>query len=501
MVTGLLVLFALAYQIILLRNTNRFEKPYLTTIMTAIIVVSVIAISGVMCLCASGRFSIEQIFLASYLVVGILYILVLPPFSAPDEAKHLATAYYYANPAGVSERLDPAGRVVVRETDTILTHEDNHFPKASTYEIVSREFWKGAGNKAPASFTEPPLNVPFTAYIPQEAGVWLGSLLGLSGVATHYLMKVLMLIAAAIGGYFTIRLAPVGKMVFFTVYFLPMTLSLMTSANYDSTENVLALLLTAYILKMRYEIEKVGLRDYIPVLVISLVMVPIKVVYILLLFMLLMIPASKYRSKGEFALLFGGTLAVNALAILALRMSTLAGLVVTGDTTTVAAHWTLGQILSDIPHAIATFVYSFYEQLTFYYNTMMGASLGWLELSVPQAIIAALTVVLLMSVFVKVKGERTEAVTRRERIICGLIFAALFCGITLAMWLDNTPMDKEVIQGVQGRYFIPALPMILIIFRGEKIKLDEVFARYMPVALVVLNVFAMSRVFEIISTR
>ncbi len=471
------------------------------TFLKAFILFAVITLLTVMVIINIPSLKIEQVFVAAFLLTGFLYTMVFPPYSAPDEAKHFATVFYYTNPSGAEELLDDRGKTIVRETDMVLSHWDNYKPKASTYEVIKKELLSPEVSLKSTGYFDNPLSVPPTSYIPQEIGGLIGRLFGLSGVLTLYLMKICMLIAAAVLGYFTIKMAPVGKMVFFALYFTPMVMSLMTSANYDSSVDSLAFFIIAYILKLKYENEKIGIKEYVPLLVLSLIMVPIKVVYILVIFAVFVIPASKFGSRKNFLLMNGGLILINAVVLLAIRISSIRYIVVEGGGGTANVHWTLGQILSNIPRACVVFAQSFFKEISFYYDTMIGQRLGWLELMVPSIVILCFSFVIFMCVFSKTASEKEYEPPVRERVIFALIFLAVYCGVMLALWLDFTSAGSEVIEGVQGRYFIPALPLLLLALKGRRVVFDDKIIRWVPLALVTLNIFTLGAVFEQIVCR
>ena len=40
-------------------------------------------------------------------------------------------------------------------------------------------------------------------------------------------------------------------------------------------------------------------------------------------------------------------------------------------------------------------------------------------------------------------------------------------GVVLSMWLDFTPPQWKNVAGVQGRYFLPFLPMLVLMLKGK----------------------------------
>ena len=64
------------------------------------------------------------------LIIGIMYQLVLPAFSAPDEDTHFASAYRLSNRMMKKQETDAKGYTVMREEDR----------KGQTYTYGEKEF-------------------------------------------------------------------------------------------------------------------------------------------------------------------------------------------------------------------------------------------------------------------------------------------------------------------------------------------------------------------------
>ena len=60
------------------------------------------------------------------------------------------------------------------------------------------------------------------------------------------------------------------------------------------------------------------------------------------------------------------------------------------------------------------------------------------------------------------------------------------------MWIGWTEVDSTTIQGVQGRYFIPFLPILLILLSTPKIKIDTSLAMIVPSVVVLLDVITIT---------
>ena len=99
-------------------------------------------------------------------------------------------------------------------------------------------------------------------------------------------------------------------------------------------------------------------------------------------------------------------------------------------------------------------------QFDFYFKTFFGG-FGWLDYYLDERVYI-LMVIFLISVFVLMLGKIKESILNYKQIIGLLIFVFSYMGIIFgSMYLVWTPAAAKVIQGVQGRYFLPVFPFFL----------------------------------------
>ena len=69
------------------------------------------------------------------------------------------------------------------------------------------------------------------------------------------------------------------------------------------------------------------------------------------------------------------------------------------------------------------------------------------------------------------------------------------------MFLGWTYIGKSLIDGVQGRYFIAIVPLIVLIIKRKKISLPENCAVYLIAGMIVLNYVTFTQILSTICTR
>ena len=91
---------------------------------------------------------------------------------------------------------------------------------------------------------------------------------------------------------------------------------------------------------------------------------------------------------------------------------------------------------------------------------MTGTYLAWAEYTIPVVIVVAL---LLITGIYSMTEKDSVQLTKAFKNICWLI---IMVGIisTPAMLLSWTNVGSRVVEGLQGRYYLPLLPLIYFVF-------------------------------------
>ena len=111
------------------------------------------------------------------------------------------------------------------------------------------------------------------------------------------------------------------------------------------------------------------------------------------------------------------------------------------------------------------------EMTSYYMNTAIGKQLGWLEIEIPYTVIVGFILLIFISV-AKKRGENQIIKTSSKIWIGTLVFLCciLVCFVLLISW---TEVGKDVIAGVQGRYFLPIVPLFALLFRTKSITVER----------------------------
>lgn len=445
------------------------------------------------------KWKIPSIFVVLAMVLGSLYIVVIPPYASPDETSHLATTYYNANRILGREATDSEGNVLVRAEELEYVNW-SCCPAIGDYLDLYQNLQDKKVSDEQASYYKGPLVMPITAHLPQSIGVAMAWILNLNCSWTFILGRFMGLLFYVFFCYWGIKKAPFGKMILFSVSLTPMSLQLATSFSYDLVSNAMCIFLIGYSLYLAYEKTRIRWYDMVIYIVVSTYMIPIKVIFALICGMIFLIPSSKFSEKWHKYIFFGVTTVVGSATILLSRMATLSDVV--GGTQVAfpgVEMYSLNKIVGNIPNSFTMLLNTIRRHATFYLQTAVGGQLGSLDLQVSWFVVCSFLVIMLLS-SITVKTQ-TLQLKKAERTWISILCVCMFMAVILSMWLSWTPASVQDIMGVQGRYFIPIIPMGLLLLRNSNLTLNKAIDGELCNCIFLFNVIALLQVLSQIIER
>ena len=452
-----------------------------------------------------GKMKLEHMFAVAAAVFGLLYVFLLPPFSAPDEPMHFATSYKYSSDLLGKESLDDDGKIYMRESDAEFFSDLDLYPDASSYKNTHENLFAGNSDDSVSAVSEKVVPVSVISYIPQIIGITVARLLGMGTMGLVYMGRIFNLLVFAILTFFGIRKMPFGKMILFAAAMLPMSLELAASYSYDALINGLAFFFTGYVVSLIYEAEKVRIRDVVVLAVTMFFLAPLKMVYMFMGLLCLLIPKEKFPAKRYFWGCAALVMLVACFSMVIANFGNLQGVAKAGGEGTGIIEWaqepgyTLGYMLKHPLSLILMYMDTMVEKFDFYFVSMLGGMLGWLEINVPTYLLVGFSVVLLLSA-IPVAGE-VRTIKWWHRLFYAGIFAAAFGLVLLSMLTGWTPSSYRAIEGVQGRYFIPVLPMLFMLLRCKNIEFKKNINGCLAYAVCLMEILTMVYTFRIIIMR
>lgn len=397
-----------------------------------------------------------------------LMVLLVPPFEVPDEPQHFFRSYLLSK-GEVRPHLrgDVTGfnlpaslpAIVARFMGTSALHANRVLSRHSLVDTL--EELKRPLEPESTAFVGffPAANYSPVQYIPQALAIAMGRILGFGPLTLFYLARLANALFAWILTYIAIRISPVGGRFALLVALLPMTQLLMSSCSPDAMTIASALLFTSVL--TRFLIDGSWSRaQALTALLSGVGMCSIKIVFIPFLFSGLGVLFRSGRGANSQIRRIAWQQLVTAILSTALIGAWLWSAQGTGHATAlpegVDANAQLAFLRQD-PHGFFRLLArTFYFEGGFYWDSMIGI-LGWLNLRLPDFIYQIAALAFPLAIYAELRSTKLQAAT----LVWMLSLVVLAITLTeLALYLIWTPVGGWLIEGVQGRYFIPILPFV-----------------------------------------
>lgn len=444
---------------------------------------------GTYFLLAVFRKKTENVFLFSGAVLAVIYLLLLPPMSVPDEEVHFKAAYTYANQ--LMGKDTEAGRVLMDKEDYQALKLFKSTPSLSEYDTLKENIGKSGRIAGTKEVHYSDTQAPAVTYLPGIIGIVIGRLLGLNGILVIVLGRLCSILFYLFTMYWFIRLMPCGKAAAFIIAILPMTIQQCCSYSYDSVVIEVVFLYLAVLFGLLYRKEKIQRYHVVLYVIFMIIMAMSKGgTYMPLCLLTIMIPADRFKDKKQ-KWIFTGSMA--AIAVVAFLSSTLSYVLYVASPTAeqAATSYLEGEaygaagLLEDPMNFICLLTRTLFLSGDGFIETMLGMQLSWLNVFVSRIVIYGMLFMMILSIQqVKEKdGSRFEVTTVQKvsYAVCMVLSAGM---VFVSMFMSWTPKNSTAIAGVQGRYFLPLLPVFLLLFYNRNlIQRKDMDRKYMYIAV------------------
>jgi uncharacterized membrane protein len=390
------------------------------------------------------------------MLAGLGYAIVTPPDRVPDEFSHFFRAVAMAEgdffpPVGYVSpgHHFPGGfwmfrhRIGKDDPNARYTLDDI---RAASAEPLNRQ--QTAGIEFPAWYSPAP-------YAAQATVAFVGIQAGWRPFWIFYLGRVanlLLCLAIIFAGMLALphRAAIAGA-----VLLLPMTLSELAAWSADGMTIAVAILLTCLIVRNLEAEGVVATRELIALASVAFLLGLCKPAYFLLVLPVLFIPTARFGSvRRRIIATLAITLAI-ALGTLLAAASARAGQYNPRAHLPVDPAQQLRCVLDDPLRFAGVVARDLCQNGRFYLDEIIGR-LGIMNVKLPTSLIVAEWLLL---IWIGLScGVRWKLPARLAAIVACVVTIA---GINLAQYLVWSIICGDAIEGIQGRYFLPVLPLLL----------------------------------------
>ena len=155
--------------------------------------------------------------------------------------------------------------------------------------------------------------------------------------------------------------------------------------------------------------------------------------------------------------------------------------------------------MSNLCDTMVVVVRTIFEKLSFFVESMIANPLGWVDIQVPNIIVMGFAIVLIFSA---IPNHISKKTTKKLMIMSGVIVILVSGLVLAAMLISYTYVGSDIILGVQGRYFLPVLPLILLIIQGSKnIVVKDSIETELILAITGLQLYTIWSIVSVVITR
>lgn len=465
---------------------THFAKWLCTALLAALaIIAAAFILSG---------WSAEKLYPVCALSLGLLYLTSLTPLSVPDEAHHYQTAYEQSNVLLL--RADE--RELGDSRDFDYTNFTLHHNTSAGYSRIARSVNTPGEQGQSVTIPRTRERNYFPMHLPQAMGIAASRLLNLNFIRTFWLGRLFNLLFYVLLSCWAIRIVPRFKALFFLVALAPMSLHQAASFSYDAFVNAMALLLLALLLRALLTEKPCDGRAFGTTLAVNMLLTPAKIVYYPISALALLIPETRFRNRKTRIVYLVIFFLLPILFMLLFRMRVLRTTAVAAAGTVVnreGVHsYTLSFLLSHPVQTAKMFIVTALKDSVYWMKCAVGALLSGLTLPLPDWIpLVYITLLILSGIHKEQEGPCLGS--RVRCTFCAVAFVVSIL-IMLTMCLSWTSDTSDVIMGVQGRYFIPILPLVILILNSNTLVLRRDFDRELMLIGCLVNLAALRQIIE-----
>lgn len=435
--------------------------------------------------------NIEKKFIISFFIIGLFYLFLFPIGSLPDEINHFMRGYEISNGNLISSKCksnNGCTKITKEIENAILssggTYSKNKISLLQKYNDKSPKYNYILTNISMYSFV---------CYIPQAIGIFLGRMLNLPILLWAYLARLFNFFAFVFLLNFSIKKIPYKKTIIMFIALLPITYQEVVSMAADCMAIGSSLAFISYVLFLKENSIKIEKKQVTILFILSLMLSMSKLVYLPLCIFSLLIPCENFKNKKQKYCILGIILfIVSILNLFWLHIASDFLLSITGG---VDPDLQLDYIISNPLRYIKIIIDSVVIYFDLYLYSMLGSSLGLFKI-LPSPIYIKMNVVILILLIL---FENSEKISKKIRILSAFIFITIIILIFTSLYLDWTIVGNQLVDGVQGRYFIPILMPFILLLSSTNFKIKDTTIFNKNVLLLIMfmeNIYILSLIFN-----
>ncbi len=426
---------------------------------------------------------LEKLFLALALPLGLIFIFIMPFGMSPDEFTHFTRIY------GISEGVliapqseeNSGGSELPAELDEIYTV----LPESGTYDEISKDLSIGkSGEKKEYNYVTAALYNPI-CYLPQVLGVLTGKILNLPYLAQAYLARIFNFACFLCLVFFALKYLPKYRKFMIFILFFPITLQETTSLAPDALTISLTFFLISFVLYLATNKKhKMNKKELAILYILAALLGFCKIIYLPLLLLYFIIPKDCFGDKNK--KLFHAIMMIAMVLILNVIWLSISSRYLVNVRDGVSPNEQVSFILTHPFNYLTTLIGTLNAELDFYLTSVFGMSLGHFSINLPRFYFYLFVFISILTLAENIEKIKLDL---SSKIIILATFLAIILLIFTSLYIQWTPLKNLTVVGVQGRYFLPILPLLPVILSFAR-KREKTFELISEKTVLLFSVFA-----------
>lgn len=408
-----------------------------------------------------NKIKYENVFLVLLIPLSMLYGAFVLYGNVPDEISHYNRASQIAN-------LE------------IIKTDDSYLPdilsqrKHTYFGIV--ESYKNRIEKEEPSITQ---NTGANYYNPilylhSAITIKITNIFDIPAVYGFYIVRVVNLILFIILGYISLKIIPIGKFLLLVYLSNPMVLQQAASVSADCIINATIILFISYILYLKDKNEPLNKKNILIILILSCYVLVGKYAYAPMLLLLLLLKNQiKNMNKNKRLMLYIGLIIVLLYFVIGFFLMKYVPASLGIENTKFADKFEfVGENKSHLAQIISNplqYIYVIYNTIltstTFYLYSFLGGFPGSLEFQITSYISSIYLAILII---VALSEKSNNLISKKDKYLFGTIIFIVINAIFFAFYDALTQLNGLNIGGIQGRYYIPVVILLLLMLMKNK---------------------------------
>lgn len=412
-----------------------------------------------------------QFFLVVALPLGILLCVLTPPFMVADEQAHFFRAYQISEGGFTPQRIDNGigghlPKSLVDSSIVLIGKLPGEPGEKASKQLIWDELSRPhkASDRTDIHFENTALYSPL-AYAPTSLGIGIARVFDVSPVAMLYVGRLFTVLAWVGITFMAIRLIPIARWAFMVIAVAPMALFQAASVSADGLTIGLCFLTVAWFVRLCMQSRAVTKKQWAFTLGVVVAIGCMKQPYALLGLLYLALPAKQVVGQVVRWQWYA--------SIIAALVATAGSWYLISKSFFMQSPFLLDRVLQ--PDQQLAFIlehpWRFIKAVVLTHTTSSGDGninelvgvFGWLDAPLPLWTVLVYVAVVVVAIGLAYKDR---VLPRFQRLVMVGLAAAAFLAIDVLLYLYWNAVGLGLIMGVQGRYYLMLLPLIIVAAAG-----------------------------------